>query len=69
MALSKEDIKELSPSDLVEKVIDTKLVLKKIEFNNVISPVDNPLIIRSLRRDIAKLKTEIRRRELETSEN
>tara|TARA_B110000037_G_scaffold222865_1_gene300088 strand:+ start:8784 stop:8993 length:210 start_codon:yes stop_codon:yes gene_type:complete len=69
MALSKEDIKELSPTDLTEKVIDTKLILKKIEFNNVISPVDNPLVIRSLRRDIAKLKTEIRRRELETSEN
>ncbi|MFT4644008.1 MAG: large subunit ribosomal protein L29 [Planctomycetota bacterium] len=69
MAISKEDIKELSPSDLIEKVLDTKLILKKIEFNNVISPVDNPLVIRSLRRDIAKLKTEIRRRELETSEN
>ena len=68
MAISKEDIKNYSPGDLVEKVIDIKLNLKKIEFNNIISPVDNPLIIRSMRRDIAKLKTEIRRREIESSE-
>lgn len=69
MAISKEDIKQMSVSDLQEKVIDTQLNLKKIEFNNYISPVENPLIIRSLRREVARLKTEIRRRELETSEN
>lgn len=69
MAISKEDIKQMSFSDLQEKVIDTQLNLKKIEFNNYISPVENPLIIRSLRREVARLKTEIRRRELETSEN
>ncbi|MGB1315175.1 MAG: 50S ribosomal protein L29 [Chitinophagales bacterium] len=68
MAISKEDIKQLSTSDLHEKVLDTRLNLKKIEFNNVVSPVDNPLIIRTLRRDVAKLKTEIRRREIESSE-
>ncbi len=69
MAISKEDIKDLSTSDLKERVIDTKINLKKTEFNNVVSPIDNPLLIREMRRDIAKLKTEIRRRELETSEN
>lgn len=68
MAISKEDIRNYSASDLAEKIIDIKLNLKKIEFNNVISPVDNPLIIRSMRRDVAKLKTEIRRREIESSE-
>lgn len=69
MAISKEDIKQLSSEDLMEKIVETKLSLKKIEFNNVIAPVDNPLIIRTLRRDVAKLKTEIRRREIESSEN
>ena len=69
MAISKEDIKEFSTDDLIEKVLETKIHLKKIEFNNVISPVDNPLVIRSLRKDIARLKTEIRRRDLESSEN
>lgn len=69
MAIGKEDIKQLSSEDLIEKILETKLSLKKIEFNNVIAPVDNPLIIRTLRRDVAKLKTEIRRREIESSEN
>jgi len=68
MAISKEDIKELSTDDLLEKVVDMKLNMKKIEFNNVVSPIDNPLVIRQMRRDIAKLKTEIRRREIESSE-
>jgi len=69
MAISKEDLKQLSTADLIEKVIETKLSLKKIEFNTVIAPVDNPLIIRSLRREVARLKTEIRRREIESTEN
>ena len=69
MAISKEDIKDLSVGDLHEKIIDIKLNLKKIEFNNVVAPVDNPLIIRSMRKDVANLKTEIRRREIESSEN
>jgi len=68
MGISKEDIKEFSTEDLVEKVVDIKLNMKKIEFNNVVSPIDNPLVIRHMRRDIAKLKTEIRRREIESSE-
>lgn len=67
MTISKEDIKQLSMDDLKEKVLEIKLNMKKIQFNNVIAPVDNPLIIRSLRREVARLKTEIRRREIETS--
>lgn len=68
MAISKEDINQFSTEDLHEKVIDLKLNMKKTEFNNVVAPIENPLVIRQMRRDVAKLKTEIRRRELESSE-
>jgi len=38
--------------------------LKKLEFAHAISPLENPMSIRSLRKDIARLKTELRSRQL-----
>ncbi|MCB0539981.1 MAG: 50S ribosomal protein L29 [Bacteroidetes bacterium] len=69
MALNKEDIKQLTTDELIEKSSETKLKLKKLEFTHAISAVDNPLKIRAMRRDVARLLTELRRRELENSAN
>jgi len=40
------------------------LRLKKLEFAHAISPLENPMSIRGLRKDISRLKTELRKREL-----
>jgi large subunit ribosomal protein L29 len=69
MALKKEDIKQLTVEELLEKGRETKVHLKKLEFNHAISAIENPLQIRAMRRDIAKLLTELRSRELNNSEN
>lgn len=69
MAISKQDIKDLSTEDLVEKVQEERVLLKKMEFNHAVTSLDNPLLLRDKRRDIARLLTELRKRELETSEN
>lgn len=69
MALTKEDIKELTTDELIEKVQEEKVLLKKMEFNHAVATIDNPLIIRSKRKDIARLYTELRKRELEASQN
>jgi large subunit ribosomal protein L29 len=68
MAISKQDIKDLSTEDLLEKVQEEKVLYKKLKFNHAISSLDNPLVLRGKRRDLAKMLTELRRRELETSE-
>lgn len=69
MALKKEDIKQLSTEELIEKSQDVKVQLKKLEFNHAISAIENPMKIREMRRDVARLLTELRSRELNHSEN
>lgn len=57
--INKEDIKELTTEELVEKVKAEKLSYKKAKFNHAISQLDNPLKLRAQRRDIARLMTEL----------
>jgi large subunit ribosomal protein L29 len=64
MAKEKLDLKELSEVDLNSRIEEEEIRLKKLKFSHTISPVENPRSIRDLRRDIARLKTELRRREL-----
>jgi len=63
--IKKEDIKEFANDELAEKIKEGQLRYKKMKFNHTVSPLDNPLLIRWQRRDIARLKTELKRRELE----
>lgn len=69
MTLKKEDIKQLTTEELLEKSQDVKVQLKKLEFNHTISAIENPMKIREMRRDVARLLTELRTRELNQSEN
>lgn len=56
-------IKGLSTDDLKVRIQEDELRLKKLEFAHAISPLENPMSIRSLRRDIARLKTELNSRQ------
>ncbi len=64
MAINKKDIKELTTEELWEKVRNEKSRYKKLRFNHEVSPLDNPNMLKELRKDIARLMTEIREREL-----
>ena len=59
-----KSIKELSDTDLAARIKEDELRLKKLEFAHAISPLENPMSIRSLRRDIARLKSELRKKQL-----
>ena len=59
-----EALKSLSEAELLERLQDDKQHLSKLRFNLAISMVDNPGQIKSVKRDIARLKTEIRSRQL-----
>lgn len=58
------EIKELSTNDLREKLQAEKSVLTKLKLSHTVSPIENPLKIRSYRKTIAKLQTELRKREI-----
>lgn len=64
MAKEKLELDTLSLHDLEARIAESELRLKKLRFTHAVSPLENPLDIRNLRRDIARLKTEKRQREL-----
>ncbi len=59
---SKADIKELSNDELEQKIVDEKLRYRKLQFNHKVSQLDNPILLRGVRRDIARYITELRKR-------
>ena len=54
----------LNESDLVSRIKEDELRLKKLQFAHSISPLENPVSIRGLRRDIARLKTELKKKKI-----
>lgn len=64
MAKEKIDMANLSDHDLASRIAESELRIKKMKFTHVVAPLENPLNIRQLRREIAQLKTERRSREL-----
>jgi len=58
------DIKDLSGDDLQENLVDQSELLTKLKMNHAVSPLENPSQIKLVRRAVARLKTEIRKREL-----
>ena len=60
-----KSLKDFSEADLQARVTEDTVRLKKIEFAHAISPLENPMSIRNLRKDIARLKTELKRRALQ----
>ncbi|NSL90249.1 50S ribosomal protein L29 [Chitinophaga solisilvae] len=64
MAKEKLDLKGLSEQDLKEKISAEELRLKKMKFGHAITPIENPMSIRSVRRDIARMQTELRKKQL-----
>ena len=54
----------LSEEDLKSKIQEDELRMKKLSFAHAISPLENPQSIRTLRRDIARLKTALKKKQL-----
>ena len=52
----------MSDEDIRLKISDDKENLLRMRFNHAISPLDNPLSVRFLRREIARLNTELNNR-------
>lgn len=67
--MKQKEITEMSLSEIHEKLTEEKASLVKLELNHTVSPIENPLKIRVSRRTIARLNTEIRKRELAASKN
>ncbi|MEZ4887363.1 MAG: 50S ribosomal protein L29 [Chitinophagales bacterium] len=67
MANKKINIRDLSTEELFDRIEEDKARLRKLRFNHTVAALENPNVLRNLRRDIARYNTELRRRELEDS--
>jgi large subunit ribosomal protein L29 len=59
-----KSIGSLEAADLQARIKEDELRMKKLTFAHAISPLENPQSIRMLRRDIARLKTALRKKQL-----
>jgi large subunit ribosomal protein L29 len=55
-----KSIRGMNEQDLKARLEEDKLRLKKLEFAHTISPLENPMTIRGLRKDIARVQTELK---------
>lgn len=62
--MKKEEIKELSTSDLQERLAQMEKEYRQLLVTHSVTPVDNPAKITADRKMIARVKTELRAREL-----
>ncbi len=59
-----KEIKELETKELAEKLETDVAKYNMMKINHAVTPVENPSQIKAARRDIARMKTELRQREL-----
>lgn len=57
-------LKGMSEQDLKARIEEDELRLKKLKFAHTVSPLENPMSIRDVRKDLARAKTELRTKQL-----
>lgn len=58
------EIRELSVADHKERIAAEKATLVRAKLNHAVSPVENPSTIKNARRDIARMLTILRQKEI-----
>jgi large subunit ribosomal protein L29 len=62
--MKQSEIINLSDADLVEALQSTKQKVAELKMAHTLTPLENPMQIRSLRRAVARMNTEITKRNL-----
>ncbi|MCX6273187.1 MAG: 50S ribosomal protein L29 [Bacteroidetes bacterium] len=60
-----EVIRELTTGEIKERLEEERKQLTKLKMNHAVSPLENPNKIKAYRKTIARLITELRKRELD----
>lgn len=63
------EIKELTDKEIQERIQLEKETLARLNMNHAVSPLDNPMKIKETRKNIARLQTIKRQRELSQNQN
>ncbi len=63
------EIRELSVTELNEKLVELKKELFNLRFQNAINQLENPMRIKAVKKDIARVNTVLTAKSLEDGEN
>ncbi|MBL7967370.1 MAG: 50S ribosomal protein L29 [Prolixibacteraceae bacterium] len=63
------EIKELSNAEILERIQTDQDSMLRMKMNHAISPLDNPQVIVRMRKNIARLKTILRQREINAKQS
>ena len=63
------EIRELSTSDIFERIDTERTMLVRMKLNHAITPLDNPQKVKDVKLTIARLLTELRTREMNKKSN
>lgn len=59
-----ESLREMTPEDLHARLEQLEEEQFRLRFRSATMPLDNPMMVRNVRRDIARIKTALRQRAL-----
>ena len=57
--MKRKEVKELSVDELNEKLLSFQKELSDLKMTHAISPIENPMQIKNLRKTIARINTEL----------
>ncbi len=58
------DIRQLTEKELLSQIEENELALVDMRFRQAVGQLENPAAIRTIRRDIARMKTIVRERQI-----
>ncbi len=67
--MKQEVITEMGTAELNERLDEERKRLIRLKLNHAVSPLDNPHQISANRKAIARIETELRRRQIEDTNN
>ncbi|HLP56550.1 MAG TPA: 50S ribosomal protein L29 [Fluviicola sp.] len=65
--MKQQEISKLSVEDLKTRLANSTESLTKMKIGHAVTPLENPIQIRDVRRTIARLKTELKKRETQSA--
>ena len=57
--MNNKEIRELSDKELIETLKDKRMFFTRLKLNHKVSDIENPMLVRTTRREIARIKTEL----------
>lgn len=63
--MKQSEIKEASTAELQERLVDSKKAFSELKMAHAITPLENPIQLRAQRRVVARIATELNKREVQ----